>query len=150
MRLLLSGYLIPSGNQSRHSVESMAFGVLLPFPNTHAFHDWDGEKSVEHKALERLSRNAETCGVSKSATQEVAEQAKWFDQFSHPSRIALATLSDPEHGFSIGSSFVLGRLPFYKKDVDNRVSLARLIGRTMVGTATSLKRQGLIDPTSWT
>jgi hypothetical protein len=33
-RLFLSGYLVASGNQSRQAIESLAFGVLLPFPKT--------------------------------------------------------------------------------------------------------------------
>jgi hypothetical protein len=151
MRLLLSGFLIASGNASRHGVESLAFGILLPFPNSHAFRDWDEGKGIEHKAIERLIRNAETCGVRKGAVQELAKQAKWFDQFSHPSRIAIANLSDPdtEPGFFIGSTFVEKRLPFYKKDADNRISLAKFIDNTIRGTAASLTKKGLIDPASW-
>lgn len=150
-RLLLSGYLIASGNQARQAVESLAFGVLLPFPNTHAYRDWKAGHSIEHKSLEKLARNAVTCGLNQRAAQELAKQARWFDQCSHPSRLALATLMDSSsgHGWQVGSSFVLERLPYYNKEVHNRVSLARLVGRTIVGTATTLKKQGLIDPTSW-
>ena len=150
-RLLLSGYLIASGNQARQAVESLAFGVLLPFPNTHAYRDWKAGHSIEHKSLERLAKNAVTCGLNQRAAQELAKQARWFDQCSHPSRLAVATLFDSssEHGWQVGSSFVLERLPYYKKEIHNRVSLARVVGRTIVGTATTLKKQGLIDPTSW-
>lgn len=50
-RLFLQGYLPASGNQVRHGLESMAFGILLAFPATNAFRDFEAGRQREHKAL---------------------------------------------------------------------------------------------------
>jgi hypothetical protein len=65
-RLFLEGYIVASGNQARQSVESLAFAVLLPFPRTGAYRDWDAGKNIEYTALARLGRNAEQCGTAYS------------------------------------------------------------------------------------
>jgi hypothetical protein len=145
-RLFLEGYVVASGNQARQSVESLAFGVLLPFPTTGAYRDWSAGRDIEHTALERLVRNAEHCGTKRQNVEALRQQAKWFDRYSHPSRLALASAWAPnsDAGWSLGALFVEENLREYKKEMVNRVSLTRLLSRTIAGTHRELVAQGLL------
>lgn len=66
-RLFLSGYLVPSGNQVRYSIESLAFAVLLAFPATGAYSEWRQGRDIEHKAVERLIRMRITAVLTSRA-----------------------------------------------------------------------------------
>jgi hypothetical protein len=61
---------------------------------------WKRGNRLEYKALEYLSRskNAKLCGVNGVAAQELKNQAKWFDDFSHPSKSALTSVWVPGVG----------------------------------------------------
>lgn len=146
-RLFLSGFLVPSGNQARHSLESLAFGVLLPFPKTGTYREWKKGHAIEYKALEYLARNAEHCGVQKKNVEALIKQAKWFDHYSHPSRMALAAFWKPGTGggWNVGALFAEDRLPQYRKEMANRISLVRLLTHTIAGTHAALIDRGMID-----
>jgi hypothetical protein len=143
-RLLLSGYLPASGNQARHALESMAFGVLLAFRDTGAYSEWSRGHTIEHKALERLARNAEHCGIDRKNAQILREQTQWFDVFSHPSKAALASIWQPGEGkgWNIGAIFTSEHLEQYGKEMTNRISLAQLIAHTIAGLRARLIEQG--------
>jgi hypothetical protein len=146
-RLFLEGYIVASGNQARQSVESLALGVLLPFPRTGACRDWSAGKNIEHTALERLARNAEHCGAKRQSVQELRQQAKWFDRYSHPSRLALASAWAPESedGWSLGAVFIEQNLKEYRKEMTNRISMTRLLANTMAGTHRELLARGFFE-----
>jgi hypothetical protein len=147
-RLFLSGYLVASGNQSRQAIESLAFGVLLPFPKTGAYREFKLGHDIEHKALQWLARNATHCGTTRANVEAVSKQAKFFDKYSHPSRLALASAwgRNLDHGLSLGAVYVPGYLPQYKKEMTNRVSLTRLLSGTIKGTQRELQKQGMLKP----
>jgi hypothetical protein len=149
-RLFLSGYLVASGNQSRQAIESLAFGVLLPFPKTGVYREFKMGRDIEHKALEWLVRNAAHCGATRTNVEAVRKQAKFFDKYSHPSRLALASTwgRHLDNGFSLGAAYVPDYLPQYKKEMTNRVSLTRLLSGTIKGTQRELLKQGLLKPRS--
>ena len=150
-RLFLSGYIVPSGNLARQALESLAFAVLLAFPNTGTYREWKKGHASEHKALGRLARHAKHCGVDADNTRELDRQAKWFDQYSHPSRLALTTIwmpscqEFPEGAWYVGALFIEQNLEQYRKEMVNRVSLARLLTNTIAGTHAELIRLGMID-----
>jgi hypothetical protein len=145
-RLFLSGYLVASGNQARQAVESIAVGILLPFPNTGAYRQIKAGHDVAHKALEWLVRNAPHCGTSSSKVEKLRKQAKFFDMYSHPSRLALASSwgDSLDNGFTLGAAYVPGYLPQYRKEMTNRVSLTRLINGSIAGTLRELTRERLV------
>jgi len=146
-RLFLSGYIVPSGNQARHAIESMAFGVLLCFPRTGTFQQWSKGRNIEYKALELLAKHAEHCGVNKVDAESLRKQAKWFDQYSHPSRLALSgvVLKPVQQGaWNLGALFVDDHLPQYRQEMANRVSSAELLGHTIAGAHAALIDQQLI------
>ena len=146
-RLFLSGYIVPSGNQARHALESLAFGVLLCFPRTGTFQAWKQGHDIEYKALEQLAKKASHCGVNKQNAEALKKQAKWFDKYSHPSRLALAGVvlkPGQQGGWNLGALFVDEYLPQYRKEMENRISLARLLAHTIAGTHAALIEQKLI------
>jgi hypothetical protein len=143
-RLFLQGFIVASGNQARHAVESLAFGVLLPFPATGAFRDWNAGKEIEYKALERLARSAEHCGIRRQNVEALKRQAKWFDKYSHPSRLVLASAWVPDSGWNLGALFDKQKLAEYSKEMSNRISMTRLLTRTIAGTHRELVSQGLV------
>ncbi len=150
-RLLLSGYIVPAGNQARYAVESLAFGVLLVFPATGAYRDWKKGHEVEYKALDLLARNARHCGVDKKDVEKLKAQIKCYDKYSHPSGVALKSIwippcqQYPNGVWNIGAVFVEGDLEEYRREVENRLRLAQLIAHTIAGTHAELIKQGKID-----
>lgn len=143
-RLLLSGYIVPAGNQARCAVESMAFGVLLAFPATNTYRDWKKDHDIEHRALHRLTRNAEHCGVDKKNVKVLKEQIKHYDKYSHPSEEALKSIwlppcqQHPGGAWNVGAVFVEGGLEEYREEMENRLRLAQLIAHTIAGAYVTL------------
>lgn len=144
-RLLLSGYLVPSGNMARHALESMAFGILLAFPETGAYREWEKGYDIEYKAIQSLIKNAGYCGVIKENVETLKKQAAWFDHFSHPSRPALAAAWNPDDGagWNVGAIFIERHLPKYRQEMDNRISLAGLLTNAIAGTHARLVDLGI-------
>ena len=144
-RLFLEGYVVASGNQARHAIESLAFGVLLPFPATGTHRDWSSGKDIEYKAPERLARNSAHCGAKRESVEALRQQAKWFDRYSHPSRLVLASAWVPKSdaGWAFGALFDGEKLREYKKEMVNRVSLTRLLRSTFAGTHRELVAKNL-------
>jgi hypothetical protein len=144
-RLFLEGFIAPSGNLARQAVESIATGVLLAFPVTGAYRDWKKHHPFEHKALDRLARNAKHCGAKPDSVRALAAQAKFFDNYSHPSRLAVAAMwkptvaNLPDEGWNIGALFVESYLKQYRQEMGNRISLCGLISNSIAGTQATLK-----------
>lgn len=147
-RLLLSGYIVPVGNQARCAVESLAFGVLLAFPATGTYRDWknghDNGYDIEHKALDRLTRNAVHCGVDRKNVEALKKQTKCYDKYSHPSGVALKSIwvppcqQHPDGAWNVGAVFVEGDLVEYRLEIENRLHLAQLIAHTIAGAYVTL------------
>uniref|UniRef100_E6QQ32 Uncharacterized protein n=1 Tax=mine drainage metagenome TaxID=410659 RepID=E6QQ32_9ZZZZ len=149
--MFLSGYFVPSGNLARQSIESLAFASLLPFPATGAYKKWKAGHADEYKAVGNLARNAKHTGMIKDNVHNLSEQAKWFDQFSHASRIGLATIflppndEYPEGVWNVGAVFVEDYLEQYRKEMSNRISLTDLLSNAIAGTHAALIEKKLID-----
>ena len=143
-RLLLSGYIVPAGNQARYAVESLAFGVLSAFPDTGAYRDWKKGHDIEYKALDWLTRNAEHCRVDKKNVEMLNTQIKCYDKYSHPSREALKSIwlppcqQHPDGAWNVGAIFVEGDLEEYRQELENRLRLAQLIAHTIAGAYVTL------------
>lgn len=150
-RLFLSGYIVPSGNLARQSLESLAFGILLAFPGTGTYREWKKGHASEHKALGRLAKHAKHCGVNKVSASELDKQAKRFDQLSHPSRLGLTTIwmppckEHPEGGWNVGALFAEHYLEQYRQEMANRVSLTGLLANDIASAHATLIKQGRID-----
>lgn len=144
-RLLLSGYIVPAGNQARYAVESLAFGVLLAFPATGTYRDWKNGHDIEHKALDRLTRNAQHCGVDRKNVEALKKQTKFYDKYSHPSGVALKSIwvppcqQHPDGAWNVGAVFVEGDLEEYRQEIENRLHLAKLIAHTIAGAYVTLR-----------
>ena len=142
-RLLLSGHIVSSGNQARHATESLAFGVLMAFPDTGAYCDWKKGYDIEYKALDRLARNAERCGLDKKNIETLKEQIKCYDKYSHPSREALRAIwapnqQYPDGAWNVGAIFVEGALEEYRVEMGNRLCLAKWITNTIASVYETL------------
>lgn len=135
---------MPAGNQARYAVESLAFGVLLAFPDTGAYREWKKGHDIEYKALDRLARNAPHCGMDKKAVEDLKEQIKCYDKYSHPSREALKSIwlppcqQHPDGAWNVGAVFVEGDLEEYRQEMENRLRLAQLIAHTIAGAYVTL------------
>jgi hypothetical protein len=132
-RLLLSGHIVSSGNQVRHAAESLAVGVLMAVPATGTYEKWKKEDIFEHKALDRLARYAESCGMDKKNVETLKEQIKCYNKYSHPSREALKAIwispcqQHPDGAWNVGAVFVESDLEEYRLEMGNRLRLAKLI-----------------------
>lgn len=145
-RLFLSGYLVPSGNQVRYSIESLAFAVLLAFPDTGAYSEWQKGHVIEHKAVERLIRNAGNCGLNEQSVKSLDTHAKWYDSYSHPSRLSLASVWYPnEKGpWMVGGFFAKEHLEQYRHEMAGRISVAELLINAICGTHARLIDTGVL------
>lgn len=146
-RLFLLGCMIPSGNQARHALESVAFGILLAFPDTGIFHEWNKGHHIEYKAVEKLAKHAKHCGViSRESIESLKKQVKWFNQYSHPSRLSLASIWKPgESGFNVGALYVEDNLPQYSSMMKNHIDMAMLLNNAIAGTHATLIEKGVLS-----
>ena len=135
MKLLISGYLIPSGNTQRQALESAAMALLCSKPELGFLKRYMEEKYSTNKAVRDVVKHHEALHLNKSALKTLVKKRSFYDKFSHPTFMTLASvlgLSKPGPLF-FGSSFDEGKLSAYAKEIRSKLSFARIINNIIDG-----------------
>ncbi len=122
LRLLLTGYLVASGNLMRHAIEALPVAILCSNGNHTYFQKFIHNKFSVNKALDRLSKNSTKFGVHRTAVEKFKRGRKFYDQYSHPTRLSVVSvISLTKKGeLYVGPSFDEGKLDAYKKEFKTR------------------------------
>lgn len=125
---LISCYLVPAGNLMRHFGESVAMAVLCAHQQAGIFEEFlhQGQKYPVQKALDQLRRRRirEMLKLNSEAVERLDSITKWYDSYSHSSRLAVQSLVvlGKETGIIVGSQFDEGKEDAYTKEMAVRVS----------------------------
>jgi len=134
--LFLSGHAIPSGNQERQVIESIATALIcsdrgLPYLSQYIQETFSTSKAVDH-----LARHWERLHVHKEAVDTAKEMKVLYDQFSHPTFITVAfNIATAQRGVNLGASFDEGKIPQYQQEFARRLSLAKTLVNFIAGVS---------------
>jgi len=138
MKLLISGLLVPSGNTQRYCLESFAMALLCSKRKLGALERYMAGTYSCNKAVRDVIRHASKLNLHADALQQLSRSVKFYDQFSHPSRLSLASLmmlEAPNSGVVLGGAFDEGKAFGYEKEMTSRVSLAQVMPNIVFGVA---------------
>jgi hypothetical protein len=138
VKLLLNGYLVPSGNLCRNAIESLAIAILISVPETRCFELLMEGKEFAHQSVYLLQKHAALVGVKPEAIGSLITNYKFFHQYSHSSLLSLSSVIISPEASNIGAVFVGDRLDGYTTELENRINLAKLITNGIAGLHTFL------------
>jgi len=147
MHLLMQGYMVPSGNMFRQSLEAIAMATLLSekynievivkkgWSRRDFLVDYlGGMKYTEaHNALRWLEKNATRMKLNASGIEIYKKGKKFYNQYSHPSLFSLgARMAGGENpGFITGGIYDEDKIDFYRKEIGARESFASFLPNTV-------------------
>lgn len=128
MRLLLCGYLVPSGNLCRNVIESIAIASLISDPKTKCFERLESNYEFGSKAVYWMKKHADALGYKPEGVQSLIDYYKFFHNYSHPSLASLSSVITCEGGpLNIGGIFSKEKLNDYKTEIKIRIYLATML-----------------------
>ena len=79
--------------------------------------------------------------MKKDAVDDLVKHQKFYHKYSHPTWLTLAAgVSFSEKGFYVGASFDEGKISAYTKEVNTRVSLAKVFPNFIDGVKVNLNQ----------
>ncbi len=142
MKFLIAGYTVPSGNLLRHTIEACATAVLcsdksLPFLGLIKRNEFSVNKATKY-----LKRNAAKLKINKDSVEDLKKAENFFDNYSHATPLSLTArmsfkteLAQAHWGGLFDESKVEG----YRKEIDNRMYLAKNLVNLVEGIDQYLK-----------
>ena len=137
VKLLVLGYIAPSGNSMRQSLESVCMAILLSQngkinigtikkPQEVDFFELysaEDKKTLSHKSLGYVNINKEALGVRAEAIAAFFVGKDHYNECSHPNRYTLASRMVAANGGSyvIGSEYDDDKKPAYEKELRDRI-----------------------------
>jgi len=135
--LLISGYVVSSGNLMRHFMESSAMAILLSNKDLDYFERFqqEGNKFPVHKAVEYVSKNVDKLKINPTSWHNFIETGRFYNLSSHASAFALANMFhfSGKGIMVIGADFDSGKLIPYRKEIGGRISAANCLENIIVG-----------------
>lgn len=155
--LLISGFPIPAGNLMRHYAEASAMALLCSHHAIDVIRQLNEEptKFPVQNALQlvRKRRNVALLRINAQGWASFEAISKWYDQYSHPSALSLATqtmLAAPGCVI-LGGEFDEGQRAEYQKELRLQISamarLCELVGAVR-DNVKKAQAKGLIEPSA--
>ena len=133
-QLLLSGFLIPSGNLMRQFGESCAIAMLASQGKINMLErlESDATKVWAGKSIREVeqAKNQELLGIDPDGWARFARITRWYNRYSHASALVLASLNllDRPNTLVVGAEFDGEKVSAYRKELRLRSSAAECLG----------------------
>ena len=140
MKLLMLGFLTPSGNMLRQSLEAACMCILFA---TDTSIDVGRKKEIRfyeeycrnkpftrsHRAVALVKSNCDALDVNSEAIARFVTGREFYNQYSHPSEISMASRFTGQDGDSwlIGGHFDDARVQIYDKEFSERIKFAEIL-----------------------
>lgn len=135
--LLISGYMVSSGNLMRHFMESSAMAILLSNKDLNYFErfEQEGNKFPAHKAIDYVSKNVDKLKINPGNWHNFTEIKMFYNLSSHASALALANMFhfSSKGTVVIGADFDPAKLMPYRKEIEGRISAANCLENIIEG-----------------
>lgn len=143
MRLMITGYQVPAGNLQRQVLETIAMAFLASKPKLGYLKRYMENKYSTHNAVRDVLNNHEALGLNKDALMTLKKTQTFYHKFSHPTMLTVASSISMSQagGLYLGASFDEGKIEIYKKEVNNRISIAKLFENIIFGISQNLQGQ---------
>ncbi len=135
MKLLISGYPIPSGNLMRQTIESICSAILCSSEQHRYFQNIEQNKFSSNKAVQFLIKHSKTLNVNRDAILSIKQIYDFYHKLSHSSLFALThNISLSKVGtIYVGASFDEGKIIGYRKEIKFKKKLAGTIKNAIEG-----------------
>lgn len=139
MKLLMLGYLTPSGNMLRQSLEAACMCILLATDTSieirgreiRFYEEYCRNKSFtkSHRSVAIVQDNSEALVVNSEAIARFVTGKQFYNQYSHPSKMTIASRLTGQDGdtWLIGGHFDETRMQIYDKEFSERVNFAEIL-----------------------
>ena len=138
------GYQIPAGNLMRQCVEAIAFSIYSTDKSNNAMQKFKVGDISTNKAVSKLNKPhvIKKLGLNKGAVKLMIEAQKFYGQFSHPSRMSIASSISFENPGTVyvGGSYDKGKKEAYDQEFSLRVSLSRDLSLIISKIRTNLEK----------
>ena len=132
--LLISGYLIPSGNLVRQSMESLAMAILISNKqlDVDVFEKFaaDPDKFRTDKSILLIEENKSKFNINSDLWAEFKEMRNFFHMHSHPSGFSLLIfMQKTSNGLipQFGADYDPKKKEIYLGEIQGRIMVARYI-----------------------
>ena len=141
-KLLAIGFIVPSGNMYRQSIESICMAILMSSPFRlvlskngqptdflDAFEN-DNKLAWPFKALEHLERNADLLEIDSSSLEKLLKTKDFYNNFSHSSKLAVGlrtTGSGEDAKWIIGGGIGFEDLEIVQKEFADRIAYTEIL-----------------------
>jgi hypothetical protein len=141
MKLLMLGQLTMSGSAQRQACEALGLAFLCARRDwPYRQQTWDGQFST-NKAVGLVIKRSAELGLDASALETLRQAQSFYNQFSHPTVLAMADLINLNGGgHHLGASFDRHKVEFYEKDLISRLGFAGILANAIDGVDQQMRR----------
>lgn len=128
--LLVSGYVIPSGNMNRHVIESISMAFLSAIPNLNIYDEFLDEKFSSRKAVyllkKKINKLKKNMPLYSDAFEQMINWYKSYSSLSHLSPIELRLVRSDKSYFTLGPHYNTELSNLYNKELKRMLSLVKI------------------------
>ncbi len=141
MKLLMLGYLTPSGNMLRQSLESTCMAILLATDceieidrkkqKSQFYEDFVNDKkhTKSYRAVSYVDNNQQILGVNDQSISSVVKGKQFYNQYSHPSKMSIASRLTSANNISwlMGGGYDKKKKSIYDRKFEARVNYVGIL-----------------------
>lgn len=137
VNLLVSGYIVSSGNLMRHYTESVAIAILIANRKLRFFEKlMSGEDSM-HNPVGLISKNIGNLKIRREGFAEFNKIYKFYHNYSHPSPLAVADMFNfadtNKSEVYIGNHYDSTKDAAYTKEIKIRIGATKSLRNVIQG-----------------
>lgn len=135
MKIFLSGYIVVAGNLQRQVIETMALAILCADSSLDILDRYSKDMYSTNKAVRDVLRNSKKLKLNEDALKVLDQSQDFYHNYSHPTQLTVASLVSFSGGgkLYLGASFDEGKIKTYTKEVESRVSFAKIFDNAIDG-----------------
>ena len=128
-KLFLSGHTTASGALFRQVLEAVSMALLCSAKGLDVLDRFLNDKYSTTDVVKRLARKHKQANVKPEAVNVLKDAYNFYHKYAHLTKLTIATGANFQMGGApnVGGFFDLAKLPEYTKEVNGRVSFARVL-----------------------
>lgn len=142
LKLFLSGYTVAAGNLFRQVIECIALALLCSSKELDVLDRFMVDKYSSTVAVRDLIRHYRKLSLKEDSLKVVKNSQEFYHKYSHITKMtfAMGMSFSKIGGLYVGASFDDGKLEAYTKEVNGRVSLAKVFLNFIEGVAANVAK----------
>ena len=135
MKIFIFGYSTPSGNLVRQTIESICSAILCSSGKLQFYEQVEQDKFSSKNTIRLVLKHSKEFQINRNAMLALRKLYEFYHKLSHSSSLTLAhNISMSNLGkIYVGPSFDDKKMFAYRKEVTNRINLAKNITNVLEG-----------------